>query len=119
MKLFDSELKIMDALWREGNLSASQLVKCMENEIGWNKNTTYTVIKKCVEKGAIRREDPNYVCIALIGKEEVQKEETDELINKLFEGSADLFFTRFLKSKKLSKKEIEQLKNTVEELKGW
>ena len=53
MKLFDSELKVMEILWKEGDLSAGQLAKVLKERIGWNRNTTYTVIKKCVEKGAI------------------------------------------------------------------
>lgn len=118
MKLYDSELKIMESLWRNGELPASELAKKLEEETGWNKNTTYTVIKKCIEKGAIRREEPGYICIPLIREDEVQKEQTDELIDRMFSGSAHLFFTHFLKSRKLSKKDVEQLKKTIERLKG-
>ena len=61
IKLFDSERKVMEVLWREGTLTAGQVVKILKEEIGWNRNTTYTVIKKCVEKGAIKRADPVFV----------------------------------------------------------
>ena len=50
VKLFDSERKVMEVLWREGEMSAGQIVKILKDETGWNRNTTYTVIKKCVEK---------------------------------------------------------------------
>ena len=50
IKLFDSELKVMEVLWKEGDLPAGQIAKILKEEIGWNRNTTYTVIKKCVEK---------------------------------------------------------------------
>ena len=76
MKLFDSELKVMEVLWKEGNITAGQISKILKEEIGWNRNTTYTVIKKCIEKGAIERIEPKFICKAMISKEDVQAYET-------------------------------------------
>ena len=45
-KLFDSELKVMDVLWREGDSTAKHIAVILGEEIGWNKNTTYTLIKR-------------------------------------------------------------------------
>ena len=53
IKLYDSELKVMEILWKEGELTAGHIAKILKEEIGWNRNTTYTVIKKCIEKGAV------------------------------------------------------------------
>ena len=47
IKLFDSELKVMEVLWREGDLPAGQLAKILKEEIGWNRNTTYTYNNNC------------------------------------------------------------------------
>ena len=86
IKLFDSELKVMDVLWKEGDMTAKRLSDILKAEIGWNMNTTYTVIKKSMAKGAIERSEPNFLCHALIPKETVQEAETDELIGKPFDG---------------------------------
>ena len=83
IKLFDSELKVMSVLWKEGDMTAKQISDVLKEEIGWNMNTTYTVIKKCIAKGATERLEPNFLCHALIEKEEVQAAETEELIGKL------------------------------------
>lgn len=117
IKLFDSELKIMDVLWREGELSAGQMAKILQEETGWNRNTTYTVIKKCIQKGAVERREPNFMCKAVVSKEQIQSNETRELIEKMFDGSAEKFFAAFLANKKLSGKEVEQLKNIVKKWK--
>lgn len=116
LKLFDSELKVMEALWRAGELSAGHLAKILGEETGWNRNTTYTVLKKCIDKGAAERMDPGFICRPLISREQVRTQETDELINKMFDGSAALFFSAFLKEKNLNHDELDQLKKMVEEL---
>jgi len=116
-KLFDSELRIMNHLWNEGDMTAAQLVKILKQEVGWNKNTTYTVIKKCIEKGAIERTEPNFMCRAIIPKEDVCEYETTELISKLFNGSADLFLASYVNGKNLTSAQIIRLKELIEELK--
>ncbi|WP_334073961.1 BlaI/MecI/CopY family transcriptional regulator [Paenibacillus sp. A14] len=114
--MFDSELRVMEILWRDGMLAAGELAAVLKRETGWNRNTTYTVIKRLIDKGAIRRSDPGFVCEALIPKEQVQSHETKELINKMFDGSAEMFFSAFVNEKNLSKEEIDKLKKIVENL---
>jgi BlaI family penicillinase repressor len=117
IKLFDSELKIMDVLWKEGDTTAKRISDILKERVGWNMNTTYTLIKRCIGKGAIERREPNFICHALIPKEQVQEQETTELINKVFDGSADLLFASLLDRKNLSAEEIERLKQIVNNLK--
>ncbi len=116
IKLFDSELKVMDVLWKHGDKTAKEISDILNAEIHWNMNTTYTVIKKCIAKGAILRSEPNFMCHSLISKEEVRAAEADELISKLFDGSPDLLFASLLGSNKLTDEQIEHLKKLVSEL---
>ena len=115
--LFDSEIKVMEVLWREGNLTAKRVSEILGEEIGWNKNTTYTVLKKCVEKGYLRREEPDFQCIPLITREEACQSMTDELIDKMFSGSSELFFSSFLKGKGLDEKQVQSLMKLIDESK--
>ncbi|MDE7279131.1 MAG: BlaI/MecI/CopY family transcriptional regulator, partial [Oscillospiraceae bacterium] len=57
MKLFDSELKVMQVLWEKGDSSAKDIAASLADQVGWSKTTTYTVIKKCIDKGAVSRTD--------------------------------------------------------------
>jgi predicted transcriptional regulator len=116
VKLFDSELKVMDVLWKQGDTPANLIARTLNEEVGWNVNTTYTLIKRCMKKGAIERSEPGFLCHALIPKEAVQEAETDELIGKLYDGSADKLFAALLGRKKLSAEQIEKLKQIVGEL---
>ena len=115
IKLFDAELRLMELIWQQKQpVSAKQLSILANNEIGWNKNTTYTVIKKLVTKNAVKREEPNYICVPLITRKQVQLTETRDLINKLFEGSVKTFFSSFIKKENLTEDEIAQLKDLID-----
>lgn len=117
VKLFDSELKIMEILWRSGDTAARDIAEELGQTVGWSKTTAYTVIKKCVDKGAVSRSEPNFICRAEISRKEAQEYETAELIDKMYGGSADKLVASLLGSKRLSAKEIQDLKKLVEELK--
>lgn len=117
MKLFDSELKVMEVLWEQGNKSARDIVDVLSERIGWNKNTTYTVIRKCIEKGAIEREEPGFLCKALVTKDEVAQSETEQLIDKMFGGSNELFFSSFLKNQGISEEDAARLSRMIKEAK--
>ena len=116
VQLFDSELKVMDVLWREGPCTAKHVCELLKDEVGWNVNTTRTIIKRCIEKGAIERTEPHFMCSAIIPKEEVQQAQADELINKVFDGSASGLVSALLNHQKLSREEIDKLKRIVDEL---
>lgn len=116
VKLVDSELKVMDVLWKEGETSAKHISDVMTQRYGWNINTTYTLLKRCIKKGAVERKEPNFICRALIPREQVQQQETDALIHKIFDGSVDKLFASLLGRKTLSEEQIQHLKQMVEDL---
>ena len=113
-KLFDSELKVLEPLWEDGPLSAGELAKRLAASCGWNRNTTYTVVKKLVDKGAVARSDPGFLCTPLVSREEVQRQETDSLISRLFDGSRTQFLSAFLSEKDLTPAEADQLRKLIE-----
>lgn len=118
IKLVDSEIKVMDVLWKEGDTTAKHISDVMTQRYGWNINTTYTLIKRCVKKGAVRRIEPNFMCRALVPREQVQELETDELLHKVFDGSVDKLFASLLNRKNLTAEQIERLKKMVSDLGG-
>ena len=122
LKLYDSELKIMEYLWQCANaaqrVTAKDIAAEMARTVGWSKTTTYTVLKKCVEKGAVARHEPGFVCTPLVSMEQVQEYETRELINKMYQGSADLLVASLIGQQKLSGDEITRLKALVSQLEG-
>ena len=113
-KLFDSEAKVMEILWDRGSLSAKEISLIAAESIGWNKNTTYTIIKKLEAKGFIRRDEPGFMCTPLVSQEEIQKKEASTLLNKVFGGSRKALFSALLEDEQLSDEEIEELKDLID-----
>jgi len=113
VKLFDAELKIMEILWKNSEASAKQIADILGKEIGWSKSTTYTMIKRCVDKGAISRNDPGFICRPTVTAEEAREYKLDELVNQMYGGAVDRLIASILQSKKLSYDEIERLKQIV------
>lgn len=118
IKLVDSEIKVMDVLWKEGDTMAKHVADVMNERYGWNVNTTYTLLKRCIKKEAVERIEPNFVCRALIQQEQVQEQETEELLHKVFDGSVDKLFASLLGRKNLSAEQVGKLRQMVEELGG-
>ena len=114
MKLFDSEWKVMEVLWQENDRTAKEISLRLADSIGWNKNTTYTVIKKLEAKGFIKRDEPNFVCTSLVSRDEVRREETHSLIDKLFGGSKKALFSSLLEDEKLSEDELTELRKMID-----
>ena len=96
MKLFDSEWKVMEVLWQENDRTAKEISLRLADSIGWNKNTTYTVIKKCIDKGAIERREPNFVCHAVITKRQAQKAIAEKASLALHHEVIDVLFSDFV-----------------------
>jgi predicted transcriptional regulator len=113
-KVTDGELNVLNVLWKNestdqgGAMKATEIVKALNHEIGWNRNTTYTFINRLVEKGIIKRTEPGFVCEALYTKEQ----EAREFINKMFNGSLKTMVASFLNSG-YSEKEIAEVKEML------
>lgn len=116
-KLFDSELKVLEILWDAGELPAKEMAARAAEQVGWSKTTTYTMLKKCADKGLIERRDPGFVCKPLISREEACASETRDLINRMYGGSADRLVASLVSDKVLTEEEISNLRRLVEELK--
>ncbi|WP_429146405.1 BlaI/MecI/CopY family transcriptional regulator [Anaerotaenia torta] len=115
IRLHEGELNIMELLWSNKTLAAKDISKIIKEYIGWEKNTTYTVINRLIDKGAIKREDPGFLCRAAISKRTVQAIETKALLNKLYNGSLSTFLNEYLKNQDLSKAEVLELQRIIGE----
>ncbi|MDE7211324.1 MAG: BlaI/MecI/CopY family transcriptional regulator, partial [Lachnospiraceae bacterium] len=89
------------------------LVQLCNEALGWKKSTTYTVIKKLSDKGIVKNE--NTIVSSLVGKTEVDRQESEELLQRTSHGHIPTFLAAFLKDRKLSREEAEHIRQLIDE----
>ncbi len=111
-KVFESEYRFCLILWENEPITSANLAKLCKEKLDWSRTTTYTVIKRLVERGVLKND--NSLITSLVSKDEIQAAEIDELVEKKFEGSLPAFISAFTKNAKLSEKEIAELRELIE-----
>ena len=112
-KLYDAEYKFLDLIWEYEPINSTELSKVCFQKLGWKKSTTYTMLRKLSEKSILKNE--NATVTTLITREQVQKYESEVLLEKSFDNSLPAFIATFLKYKTLSNKEAENIIKMIEE----
>lgn len=112
-KIFESEYRFCLILWEHEPVSSRELSELCKEKLGWSKTTTYTVIKRLSDRGVLKNE--NTIVSSLVSKDEAQVSEIDDLMEKKFEGSIPAFIAAFARSRKLSDKDIEEIRQIIEQ----
>ncbi len=89
MKLFDAEWNLMCFIWENQPTTASKAAAYALENFSWKKNTTYTVIKRLVDKKILRRDEPGFFIVPLVEKKDVQKYAAESLLQKRFDGNIE------------------------------
>lgn len=113
-KIHESEYRFCLILWEQEPVTATQLAKLCQEQLGWKRTTTYTVIKRLAERGVLKNEDG--AVTSLISKEEAQAGEIDELVEKKFEGSLPAFIAAFTKRQDLSEQELDEVQRMIDRI---
>ena len=113
-KIFESEYRFCLILWEHEPVTASELVKLCQEQLGWKRTTTYTVIKRLSERGVLKNEEGTVT--SLISKEEAQASEIEELVEKKFEGSLPAFVAAFTKHQNMSGEELDEVQCMIDRI---
>lgn len=113
-KIHESEYRFCLILWENEPVSAVSLVRLCQEQLGWKRTTTYTVIKRLGERGVLKNEEG--VVTSLISKADAQLSEIDELVEKKFEGSLPAFVAAFTKHRDLSAKELDEVQRMIDRI---
>ena len=113
--LSNSEWYIMENLWESSPKTATQLIKAMEEETGWAKSTTKTVLKRMEQKGLIayREGAKAREYYPLLRREEVVESETSSFLNRIYNGSLGLLVNTLVKKQDIPEEEMEELYNII------
>ena len=112
LRLAEGEYRFACIVWENEPLPSGKLVELSREQLGWKKSTTYTVLKKLVDRGVLRNE--NAVVTAAVPKEEVLREESRAVVERAFEGSLPSFLAHFMGGRTLSDAEADELKAVID-----
>ena len=115
-KIFESEYRFCLILWENEPVTTVQLVKLCQDQLGWKRTTTYTVIKRLTERGVLTND--NGTITALVSKEDAQGYEIDELVEKKFEGSLPAFIAAFTKRQDMSEAYLDEIQLMIDRIRN-
>ena len=111
-KIHEGEYRFCLILWEHEPVTAVELAKLCNIELGWKRTTTYTIIKRLGERGVLKNE--NGTVTSLVSKDDAQSYEIDELLEKKFEGSLPAFLAAFTKRQDVSDKDLDELQAMID-----
>lgn len=107
------ESKFADIIWKNEPVSSSQIVILAEEELGWKKSTTFTVLRRLCDKGIFKNDKGTVT--SLISRQDFYSMQSEKFVENTFGGSLPAFLAAFTKRKKLSSEELMQLRKMVNE----
>lgn len=113
-KIHEGEYRFCLIMWAHEPVTAVELVKLSQEQLGWKRTTTYTVIKRLGEKGVLQND--NGTITSLVSKDAVQAYEIGELVEKKFEGSLPAFVAAFAKHQDLSEEELDEVQRMIDRI---
>ena len=113
-KIPESEYRFCLIMWDQEPVAATEMVKLCQEQLGWKRTTTYTVIKRLGERGVLKLE--NGIVTSLVSKEEAEASEIEDLVEKKFGGSLPAFVAAFTKHQNVSEKELDELQRMIDRI---
>lgn len=113
--LTEAEEKMANLIWDRGDMKSMELVRLCEEEMDWKKSTTYTILRRIEEKGILKNEDG--LVSAQISREHFMASQSRQYVEKSFGGSLPRFLAAFTRLEKLSREEIDQIQQMINEYK--
>lgn len=116
-KISDSELEVLSVLWdAEEPMSLAQIRESVERTHKWDGSTIKTLVRRLCEKGAVKAEKREvYYYHPLISRQEYSAWSTQNLIHRLFRGSARQLVASLVEGDQLSDQDIRELLELLEQ----
>lgn len=116
LRMGAAEARFADMIWKNEPVSSGNLAKLAGEAFGWKKTTSFTVLKRLCDRGLFQNQGGTV--ISLIGREEYYARHSEQYVRETFGGSLPAFLTAFSAGKRLSEKEIDELQQLIESMRG-
>lgn len=116
IRMGPAETQFAEIIWEHEPIASGALSKKAEEALNWKKTTSFTVLKRLCERGIFQNQ--NGMVTSLISKDEFFARHSEQYVQDTFGGSLPAFMAAFSTHKKLTEKEIEEMKNLIEKMRG-
>lgn len=112
LKIGSAEAKFADLIWENEPIASGELAKLAFTAFGWKKTTAFTVLKRLCERDLFQNQ--NGIVTSLIPRDAFYSRHSQQYVENAFGGSLPAFLAAFSSGKKLTDKEIEELKALID-----
>ena len=116
LRLAKVESKFADIIWREEPISSGELARICEEELGWKRTTTYTVLKKLCDRGIFQNDGKKVT--SLMSRAEFNAARSERFVEDNFEGSLPAFIAAFTTRSRLTEAEIAEIRAMIDNYDG-
>ena len=113
-KIPESEYRFCLIMWEQEPVAATDMVKLCQEQLGWKRTTTYTVIKRLGDRGVLKLE--NGIVSSLVSKKEAEASEIEDLVEKKFGGSLPDFVAAFTKHQSISENDLDEMQRMIDRI---
>jgi BlaI family penicillinase repressor len=116
IRISDAEWEVMDLLWERSPRATGEIVELLGAQSGWKPRTIRTLLERLAQKGALKvLEDGRREFVPAVSRQACVRQESRSFVQKVFRGEPASFLLHLIKETKLSREEIDQLKQLLSE----
>ncbi|MCH5183985.1 MAG: BlaI/MecI/CopY family transcriptional regulator [Oscillospiraceae bacterium] len=112
LQMGEIETRFAEIIWQNEPIATNTLIRISEQELGWKRTTTYTVLKRLCEKGIFQME--NSTVTSCISRNEFYARQSEQFVRETFGGSLPSFLSAFAERKKLTPEEIDAIRRFID-----
>ena len=118
MRISEAESLVMEVLWQRSPLAAEAVHAELARRQDWQETTVKTLLGRLLNKGAIAadRDGRRFLYRPLLAREDYVLAESKGLLDRLFGGRIAPLVAHFSEQRKLSRKDVEELKKLIAEI---
>ena len=118
--LTSAEWRVMECLWERAPLTGRDVTELMQEQCGWSRSTTLTLLARMEAKGAVcaRSDGGKKAFCPLVTREDAALQETEDFLERVYKGSVSLMVSSLTRRQPLSRREIDELYAILKEMEG-
>jgi BlaI family penicillinase repressor len=110
------QLRMMQVIWKAGRCTARDITDAMNAQEPTAHSTVQTLLRTLEDKGAVAHEveGRTFIFYPLVKEGEVQQDATEDLVERVFGGSAGNLVSYLVTSGKVSRKELDEIRKMID-----